>query len=142
MRALITSLSLMFLGCGGGADPTVQLTLSGAETALSDPAITDFVIKIQNVTNDGKILDTNKDGQPDTFEFPESCRPKPTPVQCGYTPTTTDPIEMAGIPLQFKYTVSVFFRDSAGATQYNGSVEFVNTNQKTPLVIPVVTGAP
>ena len=119
--ALMTLIAGFAFGCGEKSGPTINFIFSGS---TPDPSLQYVLFKVASVPrdSDGKMPDVDKDGQGDTYVFPENCVETSgslTPT-CGYNPGNTT-FTLKDIPLNFKYRVIVFFKDGAGKLLYLGS---------------------
>ncbi len=130
--------------CGEKSGPNIGFTLTG-EDALDDGDVEYILFKVSSQPTGDAFLDSNGDGSPDVFGFPEKCidnSPTGFSDQCGFSPQEA-PFKLGGIPLDFNYRVRVFFKDSGGSIIYWGeSSTFSNTSGVSDISISVEQGAP
>src|SRR5262249_50645944 len=67
----------------------------------------------------GAVLDRNGDGNGDTQIYPSSCGSL-TSVSCGFSPQESN-FNIGGVTLNFRYTLTVRFRNAQGAALYEGT---------------------
>lgn len=133
------------LGCGGSSSPTITVNFIngtgisactvGSPTCsdpFKDPSVVDVIFLVNNqavsadVTDssgkvliaNGTILDTNQDSNPDSLAYPTTCGVS-VPSSCGFLPSATN-FNLEGVPLNYRYTITVRFRNSAGTALYEG----------------------
>lgn len=142
---LITAALLFFSSCGEKGGPVINFQLQGAD-ALADPSVSFVVFKVISKETDGFVIDTNNDGNPDVFGFPENCRDASSStgfkVSCGFSPSGA-PFDLGGIPLNFNYSILVYFIDSSDTIIYYGeSAVFMNSASSQTIPIVVQAGSP
>jgi len=142
---LFSSITLIACGGEGGTTTTPVLNfVAGSGVVINDPTadpfldadVADVVVQVDSVASDtgitdpnsgaqllapGGFLDVNQDGAPDTLFFPEACSPS-SPPGCGFPRDSTN-FDAVGIPLNFRYRITINFRDSAGTPQYVAQTE-------------------
>ena len=163
MRSTLLTIfiTLFCFGCGDSTTVSLQVNFSNGTgvTQSSDPfrdgAVRDVIFVLTSVApaanvvdpfgntiiDAGTILDDNGDGIADATIFPSTCTSLSS-LACGFLPTDSD-FNLAGIRLNYRYTLQVLFRNATGTTLYQGaSAAFDNTSFNTSNITLQVNRVP
>ena len=116
---------LFFVTCGASTH-TIVISFT-PDTGLKDPAVFDMILIATNVPGaNGKILDSNQDGNPDEFGYPETCGTDLSKAGCGIPLAQAGKFELGKLPTNYTYNLQVRLRDTSGNILYSGASQIQN----------------
>lgn len=131
---LIASLIPLFLSCGA-KDHQIAITLTPL-SALQDVTVADIVAVATSVDGPKGILDSDGNGTPDTFGYPDRCG-SAFAAGCGVPVAQAGTFALGKLPLGYTFKLEITLRDQSANSKYSGSATFNNTSSTSSVSIAV-----